>query len=53
MKREKKPKPKWERLKPISLYPLKPEDALRAFMQVNPDGIVKRRGGKKSDETGG
>ena len=22
--------------KPLSLYPLKPEEALRAFMQVNP-----------------
>ena len=34
--RAKKPTPKRPRLKPLSLYPLKPEDALAAFMQVDP-----------------
>jgi hypothetical protein len=33
--------------KPISLYPLRPEEALRLFMQVDPTGIVKPRGGNK------
>jgi hypothetical protein len=32
-----------ERLKPISLYPLKPEEALRLFMQVK---LRKRPRGK-------
>ena len=28
--------------KPISLYPLKPEDALAAFMKVDPKKIMKK-----------
>jgi hypothetical protein len=32
-----KHKPKYA--KPVSLYPLKPEDALAAFMKVNPKNI--------------
>ena len=29
-------------LKPISLYPLNPEEALSAFMKVDPKKIIKR-----------
>ena len=29
--------------KPVSLYPLKPEEALAAFMKVNPKKIRKKR----------
>ncbi|MBF0466951.1 MAG: hypothetical protein HQK94_17935 [Nitrospirae bacterium] len=32
---------KGERLKPISLYPLKLEEAIKAIMQVKPEKIVK------------
>jgi len=35
-----------DRLKPISLHGHKPEDVLRAFMQVKPE----RKEGKKSQE---
>jgi hypothetical protein len=28
--------------KPISLYPLKPEEALKAFMQVDPRKVKKK-----------
>jgi hypothetical protein len=43
----KKQKRKYE--KPISLYPLKPEEALSAFMKVDPKKIkAKRRKSKKS-----
>jgi len=28
--------------KPVSLYPLKPEEALSAFMKVDPKKIIKR-----------
>ncbi len=37
MKRSKR-----ERLKPISLHPLKAENALRAFMQVDPKKVKRR-----------
>jgi hypothetical protein len=43
-KKRKKPKSKnRKRLGPLSLYPLKPEDALRAFMAVKPrkNGLLK------------
>jgi len=30
--------------KPISLYPLKPEEALSAFMRVDPEKILKKKG---------
>jgi hypothetical protein len=36
---KKKPKPK--RLKPLSLYPLKPEKALAIFMKINPKSLSK------------
>lgn len=29
--------------KPISLYPLKPEKALKAFMEVDPEKINKKK----------
>lgn len=37
------------RLKPISLYPLKPEEVLAAFMQVDP-GRVLRAGCREKDQ---
>lgn len=37
--KKKKPKPK--RLKPLSLYPLKVEKALAAFMKINPKSLLK------------
>ena len=45
MKKKTKQKVKQARLKPISLYPLKPEQALKLFMQVNPESVgIKLRG---------
>jgi hypothetical protein len=43
---EKKPERKYE--EPISLYPLKLEDALSAFMKVDPKKVAarERKGGK-------
>ncbi len=38
-KKTKTDKPKKQYEKPISLYPLKPEEALKAFMQVNPKKV--------------
>jgi hypothetical protein len=46
----KNPKPVKHRLKRLSLYPLKPEEALEAFMKVNPERVeakLKRAGTKK------
>jgi len=40
MKKE-KTKEKYD--KPVSLYPLKPEEALAAFMKINPKKIRKKR----------
>ncbi len=37
----KKKETRKERLKPISLYPLKPEEALSLFMRVDPEKIRK------------
>lgn len=31
-----------DRLKPLSVYPLTPEDALAAFMQVDPEKVNRR-----------
>ena len=36
-----KPKSKTKLLKPISLYPLKPEKALEAFMKIKPKSLLK------------
>lgn len=46
----KKKEIKKNRLKPISLYPLKPEEALFLFMQVDPRKIrvTKRKGALQS-----
>jgi hypothetical protein len=41
------PKKKSDRLKPISLYPLKPEEALAVFMKVKPKQIKKSAKTKK------
>ena len=30
--------------KPVSLYPLKPEEAIAAIMKVNPKKILKKKG---------
>jgi hypothetical protein len=37
-----KKKTKKKYAKPLSLYPLKPEEALRAFMQVDPSKVKKK-----------
>jgi hypothetical protein len=42
--KKKKEKRKYE--KPVSLYPLKPEKALEAFMKVDPKKVKKKRKGK-------
>jgi len=44
---KKQPKKKYD--KPVSLYPLKPEQALSAFMKINPKRFEKRR--QKDAET--
>jgi len=45
MARKKRKPGKPERLKPLSLYTLKAEEALRLFMQVKPeDAGIKSRG---------
>ncbi|MGP8153581.1 MAG: hypothetical protein ACLQBQ_05490 [Smithella sp.] len=33
--------------KPVSLYPLKPEKALAAFMKVKPEKVMKNKRNKK------
>ncbi len=44
------PKKKKERLKPISFYPHKPEDVIRALMKVDKKKIDERlKRGKKKD----
>ena len=48
-----KPKKKRTRSAPISFYPLKAEDVLRAFMQVDPRGIVNPRGSQKREKSAG
>ena len=40
MSKIKERKRKRDRLKPLSLYPLKPEVALRAFMEVSPKKLA-------------
>ena len=40
MKLNRKRKKKYA--KPLSLWPLKPEDALKAFMQVDPKKVKKK-----------
>lgn len=41
--RRRKPKvPERKYAKPISLYPLKPEEALSAFMKIDPKKILAR-----------
>jgi hypothetical protein len=45
MKKDKNEKRKYE--KPVSLYPLKPEKALEAFMKVDPKNIKKKKKAKK------
>jgi hypothetical protein len=45
---KKKEKTKEQYDKPVSLYPLKPEEALAAFMKVKPEKVIpKKRNGKK------
>ena len=51
------PKKKKERLNPISFYPHKPEDVIKAFMKVDPGKVEKRlkkkglsRKGNKNNE---
>ena len=44
---------KKSRLKPISLYPLKPEEALSAFMRIDPRKIKNSRNkGKRRNFNG-
>lgn len=45
MKKDTKGKRKYE--KPVSLYPLKPEKALEAFMKVDPKNIKKKKKNRK------
>ena len=45
---DKKPKKKYA--KPLSLFPLKPEEALEAFMDVDPKNIKKREKKKRERE---
>ena len=47
-KRRKKQKNQYD--KPVSLYPLKPEEALAAFMKVKPEKVtekIQKKKGKK------
>ena len=46
----KKKKHKSKYNKPVSLYPLKPEEALKAFMKVDPKKILKKEEGEKKNE---
>lgn len=49
-KRKPKAKGKSDRLKPLSLYPLTPEEALSAFMRTDPKKVkaAERKAQKKS-----
>jgi hypothetical protein len=42
MKQKKTEAKKKEYAKPVSMYPLKPEEALSAFMRVNPKKVMAR-----------
>jgi len=42
----KKPKPKRKYAKRLSLWPLKAEEALRLFMQVDPEAVRGKRKNK-------
>lgn len=44
-----KAKSKKHKLKPISLYPLKPEEALKRFMQVDPEKIKRTERKEKKE----
>ena len=35
--------------KPVSLYPLKPEEALAAFMKVNPEKLKRKKKNAKNE----
>jgi hypothetical protein len=50
-KKNSKDLPSKKYAKPLSLYPLKPEEALKAFMEVDPEKIKKRE--KKKKRKGG
>jgi hypothetical protein len=43
MKPRKKKKEQRKYAKPVSLHPLKPEEALAAFMKINPKKIKTRK----------
>ena len=47
MSRGKKKKDVRKYEKPVSLYPLKPDDALGAFMKVKPEKVKKKKKDKK------
>jgi len=40
---------KKERLKPISFYPHKPEDVIRAFLQVDPKKVKEKEREEKKE----
>ena len=43
----KKEKTKKQYDKPVSLYPLKPDEALAAFMKVKPEIIIQKKRNRK------
>jgi hypothetical protein len=45
--KKKKEKTKEQYDKPVSLYPLKPEEALAAFMKVKPGKVMEKTQKKK------
>ena len=49
-KKQPNKKPKKKYAKPLSLYPLKPEEALEAFMKVDLENIKKREKKKRERE---
>jgi len=44
---DKKKKTKEQYDKPVSLYTLKPEDALAAFMKVKPEKVIPKKRNRK------
>jgi hypothetical protein len=49
MSNGKKKKDKRKYKKPVSLYPLKPDEALDAFMKVDPNKVKKRKKKEKGN----
>lgn len=49
---KKKKEPSKERMQPLSMYPLKPEEALTAFMEIDKKRLLRAEKKKKGQTRG-